>query len=501
MAWSWTDPFFHLNDSIEMLSALYQGMTCQPPTIFNKTNSCTQGGYPSYVVNITNVAQVQLAVNFARNSGIRLVVKNTGHDFFGKSGGAGSLSIWTHHLKQVAFMPSYKDSSYAGPALKAGVGIQGYELYRAASDMGYIAMGGECPSVSAMGGWIQGGGHSPFVTTNRDHNPDLYWALRGGGGSTFGVVTSVVTRIHKDVPAITAASWSLATGGNVSTDMFKAALKSYFSTFPNGADNGIYSHFNIFNFGGAMTWTMAPYFAVNKTQSQAQAVLQSWLDKMKALGAPITPKWQTYTNFYDAYNASFPVEGVNNKGVVTASCMFPRETFANQTLFNATFDEWWSNIEAGMALIGYNIAPTWQRGGSQQTAVNPAWRTGIGYFITGIVQDLTQSAAVLTEQRQNFTDTTMKQWHDLTPTSGAYLNEADRLQPDFQWAFWVSKYPQLLQLKKKYDPKNVFYAWTAVGSEYFTVKSADGFPDENGRVCLNASPVEYVAQGPACTQC
>jgi hypothetical protein len=55
-----------------------------------------QGGYPVYVVNVTSVAQIQTSVNFAREFNVRLVVKNTGHDFSGKSLGAGALSIWTH---------------------------------------------------------------------------------------------------------------------------------------------------------------------------------------------------------------------------------------------------------------------------------------------------------------------------------------------------------------------------------------------------------------------
>lgn len=42
---------------------------------------CTLGGFPEYVVNVTSAAQVQLAVNFARNLNIRLVIKNTGHEY------------------------------------------------------------------------------------------------------------------------------------------------------------------------------------------------------------------------------------------------------------------------------------------------------------------------------------------------------------------------------------------------------------------------------------
>lgn len=46
-----------------------------------EASQCTLGGFPEYVVNVTSAAQVQLAVNFARNFNIRLVIKNTGHEY------------------------------------------------------------------------------------------------------------------------------------------------------------------------------------------------------------------------------------------------------------------------------------------------------------------------------------------------------------------------------------------------------------------------------------
>jgi hypothetical protein len=59
---------------------MYQGSTCQPPQIYD-SKECTQGGYSLYVVNASTTAQIQLALNFARNTGVRFVVRNTGHDF------------------------------------------------------------------------------------------------------------------------------------------------------------------------------------------------------------------------------------------------------------------------------------------------------------------------------------------------------------------------------------------------------------------------------------
>ena len=119
-----------------------------------------------------------------------------------------------------------------------GAGVQWYEAYAAAEAQGRVLVGGlsEGGSVGAAGGWIMGGGHSAFsstfglgmspqitrhqeithrptgvdnvleftvVTANGDNltvnsyeNPDLFWALRGGGGGTYAVVTSVTYLTH-----------------------------------------------------------------------------------------------------------------------------------------------------------------------------------------------------------------------------------------------------------------------------------------------------------------
>lgn len=139
---SWTSPYTHIDDPTEILSPIYQGLTCQPPTIYN-SGSCTLGGYPSYVIKAADVLDIQLGINFARNDYLRLVVKNTGHDFGGKSAGAGALSIWTHGLKDIQFIDNYVDSNYKGPAVKAGAGVQAFDLYKAADSKGLVVVGGE----------------------------------------------------------------------------------------------------------------------------------------------------------------------------------------------------------------------------------------------------------------------------------------------------------------------------------------------------------------------
>lgn len=130
------------------MSPVFEGLTCVPPSLADfavgQGVNCTIGGYPSYVINASDIRDVQLGVNFARNTGIRLVVKNTGHDFSGKSGGAGALSIWTHHFKDIDYLPNFNDGvGYVGPAFKAGSGVQAWEIYEAASAKGLLVVGGE----------------------------------------------------------------------------------------------------------------------------------------------------------------------------------------------------------------------------------------------------------------------------------------------------------------------------------------------------------------------
>lgn len=102
---------------------------------------CRLGAYPIYAVNASTVRHMQHAVRFARAKNIRLVVKNTGHDFLGRSAGAHALSIWTHHLKDIQFMREYVGHDYVGAAFKVGTGVQVEQLYEAARDNGVIVVG------------------------------------------------------------------------------------------------------------------------------------------------------------------------------------------------------------------------------------------------------------------------------------------------------------------------------------------------------------------------
>jgi hypothetical protein len=185
----------------------------------------------------------------------------------------------------------------------------------------------------------------------------------------------------------------------------------------------------------------------------------------------------------------------NNYGSVSGNRLFPRENFEGE-LFESTFDALWDNIQEGYVVLPYNIAPTYEHSSSTDNAVNPAWREAISYIIMGATINYKQSAEEIMEARYDFTQGAMQRLRDVSPGAGSYGNEGDRLEPNFQWSYYGRFYPCLLELKKRYDPFNLFYAVTAVGLEFYEVRSVDDIANENGRLCRKESPELYEAEGP-----
>jgi hypothetical protein len=112
----------------------WSGLTCQAQ--INATGTCTLGNYPSYVVNASSTETVSQALQFANKWNLRVVIKNTGHDFLGRNVGYGSLSIWTHHFNGMDFEENWVPT--AGPvapprsAVVFGSGVMVKNLYAAA---------------------------------------------------------------------------------------------------------------------------------------------------------------------------------------------------------------------------------------------------------------------------------------------------------------------------------------------------------------------------------
>lgn len=81
-----------------------------------------------------------------------------------------------------------------------------------------------------------------FVTASPSQNPDLFWALRGGGGSIYGVVTPTTVKAYPDVK-VTSSNFSFKTGESITHDNFWKGIRAYFDYFIQNANAGIYAYF------------------------------------------------------------------------------------------------------------------------------------------------------------------------------------------------------------------------------------------------------------------
>ncbi|KAF2746026.1 isoamyl alcohol oxidase-like protein [Sporormia fimetaria CBS 119925] len=504
-----TDPYLHTADPASGMWPTYQGRTCLAHDSPN--DNCTLGGYPSYAVKITNVAQIQTSINFARNKNLRLVIKNTGHDFLGKSLGAGSLSLWTHALKDLDFIESYKsDSGYRGPAIKVGAGVIFRELYDFAHEKGVIVAGGICETVGYAGGYFALGGHTPmsgyygmaadsieaiqlvtadgkFITASSKQNAELFWALRGGGGSTFGVVTSVITRAHPKMPVVTTTLF-FGVGGDVTNDIFWQGIKAYFEQFPLWAENRAYTFFVVgpgFFDPTQLSFALVPFWAPGHTIESSNKLLQPWLDRLAELGIQVTPNVTRFDSFKEAHAASWPGITVGSVGL-NNNRLFPKSIWEDAGKFERFMGVLRRHVDEGRSIVGYFQAPRNRL--NVDNAVSSAWRHANAFLLSGAPIEGGENAtqAQLQAAAKNNIEY-MEPWRELSRPrdfGGSYGNEGDVVEPKWQEEFYGIQYERLLRVKGKWDPKDVFYATTAVGSERWEVRDGDwGTQTQMGRLC------------------
>ena len=138
--------FHSVEQTVANLWTYWTNETC--PLTTNASESCTRGYYAEYAIMAKTTRHIKAGVDFAKDKNVRLVIRNTGHDFMGRSTGYGALVINTHSFKNVTFVKEYSGpGDWRGGAVTVGAGIQVRELYRLANAQNppVVVVGGECP--------------------------------------------------------------------------------------------------------------------------------------------------------------------------------------------------------------------------------------------------------------------------------------------------------------------------------------------------------------------
>ncbi|KAH8884168.1 FAD binding domain-containing protein [Thozetella sp. PMI_491] len=487
---SWTAPQTHIASSSSLMQTYFANQSCDPFT--STSSACELGNYVSYAVNVTSAADVAAALAFASDNNIRVVVRNTGHDFFGRSTGAGALAIWTHYLKDTSIV-DWSDDLYTGKALRMGAGILGYEAVEAANAEGLVVVTGECPTVGIAGGFTQGGGHSALstsfglgadqalefevvtaagevVTANAQNNTDLFWALSGGGGGTYGVVTALTVRAHPDLQ-VGGATLTLVALSTTQANFIKA-VTAFHSMIPNMTDHGASVVYVI----GAGFLLINPITVYNSTGDYVkETVLGPFLSLLSQLSIPVSASYSTlsYRDHYNTYMGPLPYGHVAVEAYQFGSRLIPRETLEDNndafvgTLLNLT--------AAGITAAGSSANYALQYSGVTN-AVLPAWRNATVHLQITTPWNSTAPWSDMTAAQARMTNEFVPMLEKVAPDSGVYLNEGDFRTANWQDDFFGENYAELLSIKQKWDPNSLFYGLKSVGSDAWTV-------GDDGRMC------------------
>jgi FAD/FMN-containing dehydrogenase len=181
-----------------------------------KPFNALQADRPGLVVRCRGTADVVEAVNFARDNGAEVTVRGGGHSVAGLSSSEGGFVIDLSPMDGVAVDPEAKIAHVQGGALWGDVDRE-TQVFGLATPGGVVSDTGVAGLTLGGGfGWLRRkhglscdnvveaqvvGADGQVRTASNDANPDLLWALKGGGGN-FGIVTSFTFRLHPLGPTV-----------------------------------------------------------------------------------------------------------------------------------------------------------------------------------------------------------------------------------------------------------------------------------------------------------
>jgi FAD/FMN-containing dehydrogenase len=484
-----------------------------------------------------DAADVAAAVNFARRHRLRLVVKGGGHSYMGASNAPDSLLVWTRPMSRVqmhdAFVGQGCAPGSAQLAVSVGAGAMWADAYAEVTTRGgrYV-QGGGCTTVG-VAGLVQGGGFGSFskrygtaaaslieaevVTAdgavriaNACSNPDLFWALKGGGGGSFGVVTRLTLRTHA-LPAFFGAVFGEITAADEGA--WRALVARFVDFYGDRLFNEHWGEQVSLRDGRRLKLSMV---FQDLTQAQAEAVWApffAWVRERKdysfseapsVIAIPARRFWDprlfqklapgivtmdgrpqaSQDHFVwsgDRGQAGWFIHGYQSAWLPAG--LLGKESRAKLVdALCAAADQWWVELHFNKGIAG---APRDALDATRDTATNPAVLDAFALAIIAGGGDPAfpgmpgaKADPARARKRAAGIRAAMDALLKAAPDAGAYVSESDYFQQRWQEAYWGGNYARLAGVKQAVDPEGLFFVHHGVGSEDW---SADGFTRLNDR--------------------
>jgi FAD/FMN-containing dehydrogenase len=485
----------------------------------------------AYAVAARRTADVVAAVNFAREHRLRLVVKGGGHSYQGTSNAPDSLLVWTRRLNDITLHEHFVADGCQGEPVRAvtlGAGTLWGEAYDAVTTRagGYV-QGGGCLSVG-VAGLVQSGGFGSFSkafglaagsllqaevvtadgavrTANACTNPDLFWALKGGGGGTFGIVTRLTLKVHPLPETFGAVSLKISASSAEAYRKLIGLMVDFYAKHlfnphwgeqirvrPNNELQVSMVFQGLSRAEAAAVWQ--PFFeaidaapddfrmAYSPFRIIATSARSMWdggfLKKLLGVvksddrpNAPPTNLWWTG----DGEQAGQVLHGYQSMWLPAALLGDGSRAAFADALFAAS-RQWGVSLHVNKGLAG---ATPEAIAGARDTAMNPAVLDAFALAISGGEGPPAypgvpghEPDAARAKRHADGIARAMAPLRQLVPGAGAYVSESNFFEPDWQQAFWGRHHARLASVKASVDPDGLFFTHHGVGSEAW---SADGF--------------------------
>jgi FAD/FMN-containing dehydrogenase len=482
-----------------------------------------------YAVAAKSANDVAAAVDFARKNNLRLVIKGGGHSYQGTSCSADSLLIWTRAMNKISLLDHFVAQGCKEepqPAVSVESGCIWMHVYDAVTTKGarYV-QGGGCATVG-VAGLIQSGGFGSFsknygvaaanlleaevitadgkiLVANACSHPELFWALKGGGGGSLGVVTRLILKTHQ-LPEYFGVVFGAIKAKT--DDAFLQLISRLISFYQDKLFNPHWGEQVRFYANNIMNVTML-FQGLN--QQQAEGIWNSfkdalhpddyeWISPLTTIALPAQRLWDS--NFLKA-NAPDFIKNDNRPDAPEGNIFWKsNEDEAGQFLY-AYHSAWLpssileknkqSELAEGLfaASRHWTVSLHFNKGlagasedviaAARKTAMNPEVLNAFALAI--IAGEGKPSFAGITGHETNIDvarnaatkiNNAMNELLKIVPGAGAYVSESNFFQKNWQQAFWGSNYSRLSVAKKQYDPQGLFFVHHGVGSEEW---SEDGF--------------------------
>lgn len=461
-------------NSLAALAAAVRGTLLQPSTpgftaAAAPWDSYADFGPPIGVLRAETARDVAAGIEFARTTRTPLAARSGGHNYAGYSTTPGLLI-------SVAPMRGIRVNSQT-KQVTIGAGAQLINVYSALAARGLMIPAGTCPTVGVAGNVLGGGfglssrkfgmladsllsaqivlANGRVVTASAKRNADLFWALRGGGGGNFGIATQFTFQAYPIGPlAAFKFAYPWAQG--------RAAFNAWQQMIPTMPDDLTTSSALLNNAPGTSN-PAAMGVQVFGLHHGSAAELTALLQPLVAAAGPASSQYLKDVTFMEQayyFGGCSDLNACQNApvGSVQPLDYYVKSSFASSAYSTQAIDTLFRAVEQWPGTSHNCMIENFSYGG-RVNSVPPSATA----FPHRNQMFCTQAAAFFgpadsPEVRQAAVEWLTQLHASMAPfnSGAAYVNYIDQNQADWQRAYYAGNLERLKQVKRKYDPGNLF---------------------------------------------